>query len=296
MGILFILIHGIVCVTVFLLMRTGRLKSQSAVLTAVIFVPVCGLVILYIEECRERKLLNISRQLGLESFKISDVRYKRIAVDDDSDKDITVPLEEAISVNDASIRRRLMMDILHRNPEEYIELLQMTRTADDTELTHYATTTMMEIQNRYEAEIHDISKEYRDNPGDVGSLKRYRRLLQKYIDSGLISGRILEIYRRQLDSVLRELCRKAPDNSRYYKDYIRNRLALGSTEGLEKELIEMLDRWQDDESVYQIYVEYLWDKGRGSEIPRVLQQLKDRAVYISGNGRAWLKFWEKREL
>ena len=143
MDFLVVLIHLIVCIVIFLLMKQGKIKSSMVVYPAVVLVPVCGLALLVIEEYRVRNTTQKERQVGVESFKISDIRYKRIEVDDDSNETITVPLEEAISVNNASVRRKLMMDILHRNPEEYIELLQMTRTADDTELTHYATTTMM---------------------------------------------------------------------------------------------------------------------------------------------------------
>ena len=186
MDFLVVLIHLIICIVIFLLMKQGKIKSSMVVYPAVVLVPVCGLVLLVIEEYRVRNTTQKERQVGVESFKISDIRYKRIEVDDDSNETITVPLEEAISVNNASVRRKLMMDILHRNPEEYIELLQMTRTADDTELTHYATTTMMEIQNKYELEIHKLSEEIKENPRELQVLKKYRKVLLKYIDSGLI--------------------------------------------------------------------------------------------------------------
>ena len=171
MDFLVVLIHLIICIVIFLLMKQGKIKSSMVVYPAVVLVPVCGLVLLVIEEYRVRNTKQKERQVGVESFKISDIRYKRIVVDDDSNETITVPLEEAISVNNASVRRKLMMDILHRNPEEYIELLQMTRTADDTELTHYATTTMMEIQNKYELEIHKLSEEIKENPKELQVLK-----------------------------------------------------------------------------------------------------------------------------
>lgn len=296
MEIILILIHLTVCIAVYLLIKCGRLKSSLIILPAVAFIPVCGLIILCIEECRARKVFLSERQLGVESLKVSDVRYKRIEVDDDTDKDITVPLEEAITVNSANVRRRLMMDILHRNPEEYIDLLQMTRTAEDTELTHYATTTMMEIQNHYEAQIHEISQEYRENHADIRVLKMYRKVLLKYIESGLISGRVLEIYRKQLDDVLSELCRQLPENMSYFENYIENRIILGENTNLEAMIHEMIEKWPKEESVYRIYVEYLWNNNRGDEIWDVLEQIKNTDVYLSGRGKDWLTFWEKKDL
>lgn len=295
MDFLVVLIHLIICIVIFLLMKQGKIKSSMVVYPAVVLVPVCGLVLLVIEEYRVRNTKQKERQVGVESFKISDIRYKRIVVDDDSNETITVPLEEAISVNNASVRRKLMMDILHRNPEEFIELLQMTRTADDTELTHYATTTMMEIQNKYELEIHKLSEEIKENPKELQVLKKYRKVLLKYIDSGLISGKILEIYRAQLDDILRKLCEMLPENRVYFQDYIRNQIALGKN-NIDGQIMDMINRWPDEVQVYQIYVEFLWNSNRGDEIPGVLNRLKERNVYLSSEGKAWLEFWEQKDI
>ena len=296
MDFLVVLIHLIICIVIFLLMKQGKIKSSMVVYPAVVLVPVCGLVLLVIEEYRARNTKQKERQVGVESFKISDIRYKRIEVDDDSNETITVPLEEAISVNNASVRRKLMMDILHRNPEEYIELLQMTRTADDTELTHYATTTMMEIQNKYELEIHKLSEEIKENPKELQVLKKYRKVLLKYIDSGLISGKILEIYRAQLDDILRKLCEMLPENRVYFQDDIRNQIALGKNDNIDGQIMDMINRWPDEVQVYQIYVEFLWKSNRGDEIPGVLNRLKEGNVYLSSEGKAWLEFWEQKDL
>ena len=296
MDFLVVLIHLIICIVIFLLMKQGKIKSSMVVYPAVVFVPICGLVLLVIEEYRVRNTTQKERQVGVESFKISDIRYKRIVVDDDSNETITVPLEEAISVNNASVRRKLMMDILHRNPEEFIELLQMTRTADDTELTHYATTTMMEIQNKYELEIHKLSEEIKENPKELQVLKKYRKVLLKYIDSGLISGKILEIYRVQLDDILRKLCEMLPENRVYFQDYIRNQIALGKNDNIDGQIMDMINRWPDEVQVYQIYVEFLWKSNRGDEIPGVLNRLKEGNVYLSSEGKAWLEFWEQKDL
>ncbi len=295
MGIIFVLVHLAVCVAVYFFIKCGRLKTSLIVFPVVVFVPVCGLILMGIEECRTRNWFG-GRPLGVELLKIADVRYRRIEVDDDSDKKITVPLEEAISVNSATVRRRLMMNILRHNPEEHIDLLQMTRTSDDTELTHYATTAMMEIQNSYEARIHEISKRYRENHSDIRVLKTYRNVLVKYIESGLISGKILEIYRRQLDEVLGTLCRLVPENRGYFENYIENRIVIGDEDDLEHEISGMLKKWPEEESVYRLYVEYLWKNNRGEEIPGVLAQMKKAGIYLSGNGKTWFTFWEKKDL
>lgn len=237
-----------------------------------------------------------TREIGLESFKIQDVKYQRIQMDENQNEEITVPLEEALLVNDAPVRRKLMMDILHKNPEEYIELLQKTRTADDTELTHYATTTMMEIQGKYEARIHELGEALAAEPENVEIMKKCRRVLKKYIGSGLLSGNILEIYRHQLDEIEEMLLRKDPENQNYTFERFENRIALGDYEGMEEELEQAVRRWPQEERVYQIYVEYYWHMRQGEKIREILETMKTEHVYLTSEGKKWYEFWNKKEL
>ena len=61
------------------------------------------------------------------------------------------------------VRHSLMLDILHKNPNEYIAILQKARNSDDTEVTHYATTMMMEIQTEYEKKLQQYEKTYKEH-------------------------------------------------------------------------------------------------------------------------------------
>lgn len=289
-------LHLLVCAGVGVMMKAGKIKTKNLILPTVVFVPVWGLLLLFLEEYEASRKRMGTKEMGLESFKIQDVKYQRIQMDENQNEEITVPLEEALLVNDASVRRKLMMDILHRNPEEYIELLQKTRTADDTELTHYATTTMMEIQGKYEARIHELGEVLAAEPENVEIMKKSRRVLKKYINSGLLSGNILEIYRKQLDELEEMLLRRDPENQNYTFERFENRIALGDFEGMEEELNQAVRRWPEEERVYQIYVEYYWHMRQGEKIREILEKIKTEHVYLTSEGKKWYEFWDKKEL
>lgn len=290
----FTILHLCVCAGAGVMMKAGKIQTRSLIFPAVLYIPVWGVLLLAVEMYELRRKQMGTKEIGLDSLKIVDVKYQRIEVDENQNQEITVPLEEAILVNDASVRRRLIMDILHKNPEQYIELLQKTRTAEDTELTHYATTTMMEIQGKYEAQIHACRQEVEKRPENLNVLRRYQSVLKKYIDSGLISGTILEIYRNQLDEAEQLLLNQDPENRKYILERIENRIAMNKMDGIEQELNELLKKWPKEASVYRVFVEYYWKMNQGDKIEQLLMQMKKEDVYLTHEEKQWYEFWDTK--
>lgn len=294
-AVIFVVLHLIVCAGTGIGIWSGRIRTRYPIFPVVVFVPVWGILLLMLEENKAALRRRRAKEIGIESFKIQDVKYQRIEVDESKNQEITVPLEEAMLVNDASVRRRLMLDILRRNPEEYIELLQKASNAQDTELTHYATTTMMEIQGRYEAKIHALKEEVRQEPENTAVLRKYRRMLKKYIESGLITGNILDIYRRQLDEIEEQLVRQNPEKRKYVLERIENRIALGQCEGLEEELKQLAEDGGQEEEVYRVFVEYYWQTRQGDKMKELLEQMQEKNIYLTHEGKKWYEFWRERE-
>ena len=290
----FTILHLCVCAGVGIMIKSGKLQTRSLIFPAVLCIPVWGVLLLVVELYELRRKQMGTKQIGLDSLKIVDVKYQRIKVDDSQNQEITVPLEEAILVNEAPVRRRLIMDILHKDPEQYIELLQKTRTAEDTELTHYATTTMMEIQGKYEAQIHAYKEDVDRRPENLNALRRYQRVLKKYIDSGLITGTILDIYRNQLEEAEQLLLKQDPKNRKYHLESIENRIAMNRMEGVEQELTELLKQWPKEAQVYRVFVEYYWNMHKADKIQQLLSQMKKEEVYLTHEEKQWYEFWNTK--
>ncbi|MDO5521495.1 MAG: hypothetical protein Q4G58_13470 [bacterium] len=236
-----------------------------------------------------------NRDFEIEQLKIQDTKYRRIQIDQGENQDITVPLEEAIVINDEEVRRKLMLDILHKKPEDYINLLQRTRLSDDVELTHYATTSMMEIQSNYELNIQKLSQACRKNPDCLESLEKYRQELKSYIASGLISGTVLTIYRSQLHEVLIKLVTIDPEQKEYFRDLIENQVEMKQYSGIMEMLTLIKEKWKEEEIVYQLFVKYYFSIGRGDLIANVLEEVRENKVYLTNEGRNWFQFWSQEE-
>lgn len=289
-----LVLHISICLVVAVLMLKKILKVPSTLFPAVCFLPVCGLVLVLMEAQTREKQIRGEKDTGMGRATIDDVKYRQIPVSESGNKGEAVPLEEAILVNDATTKRGLLLEVLQRNPEDYIELLQKARMSDDTELTHYATTTMMEIQSGYELEIHRM-EELLQRESSYRNWSQYRVQLNGYIRSGLISGSILNIYRGKLVTAMEHMVEFEPENRKIMWECIENYIEMGNKEKAEQLLTESYKKWKDEEKLYHLMVDYCWTYGQGEKIPEILELIKNNRVYLSFEGKKWYDFWAKKE-
>ena len=95
-GILLLVIHIIICIVVYLLMRAGILKSTRMIMPLVCMVPAAGVAALLVLEIRSRGKQEILEEVGIEKLKINDEIHRSILMDEDPVEDRIVPLEEAL--------------------------------------------------------------------------------------------------------------------------------------------------------------------------------------------------------
>lgn len=285
--------HIMLCVLIWFLRLKRIMISSNEVMPIVICIPLWGALLAVFDEYAARKKLSCSKQFELEKLALTDKRYRSIEMDDSQNQQITVPLEEAMLINDAKTRRALMLDILHRNPNEYVNLLKRSRFSEDVELTHYATTTIMEIQSDYENQLQQSQMELQKDPENIKLLHEYEKVLKSYINSGLLSGNILIIERVELQRILEKLCSIYPEDRNLCIEYIQNELELGNTGNLEPILQHAKECWPGDERIYMLFVRYYRNSGQGHHVKDILAEVKEKNVYLTREGKEWYAFFHR---
>ncbi|MDD3369452.1 MAG: hypothetical protein PHP50_11310 [Lachnospiraceae bacterium] len=289
--IYFLIVHLVICIAVIMAKKIGWIHTRALMVPIVILLPVWGVLLLLEEEMQERLSYMGKRELEMDTMKVQDTRYRHIEVEATDEQNRTIPLEDALLLNDTGTRRRLMLDILHKNPNSYIDLLKRTRNESDVEIAHYATSTMMKIQTDFEKKLQLLSTDFQENSKDVDILREYENTLKEYIQSGLISKTVQMLYRKNLDSVLDELVALFPDHKRYQQEQVDNCMELGNYEKTELLLDRADHRWPDDEAFIMLRVKYLYMNHKGEQIRKILDDIKERNVYLSNKGRKWYRFW-----
>lgn len=297
-------IHILTCVFVYFGIRSNTIPVKMYVFPMVVFVPVAGLL------C----CLVISRQIffhkngdwdtDTDRLKINEETYRSFLTAPEEEQKEIIPLEEVLIVNDAKVRRKLIMDILHDNPERYMDVLMQARLNEDVEVVHYATTAMAELSKSYDDRLQKLGQEYENDPDNRENINRYCFYLKQYLENGLAEG-TLEITRREqysrllekrkiLESVEieRQTEKGRRDLKNTFRELIKNEFFLSHNERAAELLEEMEKLFVGTEEYMMLKAELYVRLGMREAFKEQIRQIESSGIYLSHENRETLKFWK----
>lgn len=293
-GIILVVIHIICCVAVYLAARSHILKVKKILMPVVIFVPLWGLLCVLILNLDVIVRNGRTKEAGVEKMRVNDEIYKSIFVNEAANEKEIVPLEEALIINEPRQRRKLIMDVLNDNPEDYIELLQQARMNEDVEVVHYATTAMAELSKEYDLKLQKLEREYVKTPDDTEVLYAYCDFLGDYIAQGMAQGQMLLMQRNQYDRLLEKKV-SLTGKVRDYAELADNRLELKDYSRAAESIEFMETRWPQKEEVWLLKLKYFAMQSRGEKISELISEIDRQHIYLSGKGKEMLAFWREQK-
>lgn len=290
MAVFLVILHIVICLVLYLLMRAGILKSTTMVVPLMFFVPVWGLGCFLVLELRSRVNPDSYEEVGIEKLKINDEIHKSILMDEDTSQGRVVPLEEALLVNDPHTRRDLMMEIMYADPGDYVGQLQEARMNDDTEVVHYAVTALTELQKDYDLEFQRMDRELAENPGDEKVLNDYMALIERYLESGLPEGSARRFQLRNYSDILEQRLENN-ENIVLWNKKTDADLKIGEYDAAYQGIQRMMDLWPRDERGYLRLIQYYALVRDRKGIDQAIDLIRKRGIYLSPDGRSVLQFW-----
>ncbi len=295
MIVIFLLIHIILCIIIYLLMRLSILKAERMIMPLVCLVPVWGILALFFLEIRNRGKRETLEDVGIEKLKINDEIYRSILMDEDPIEDRVVPLEEALLINDPATRRELMMEVMYSNPDDYVEQLKEARTNDDTEVVHYAVTALAELQKEYDFRFQELDWEMEKNPDDDEVTDKYIKLLNQYLDSGIAEENDMDIKLRTYSGILERKLKNTPESFALWKEKIKTDLKIREYETALEDIQYIVENWEKEEAGYLLLIQYYSALKDRQGIDRTLEQVSRRRIHLTPRGRREISFWKKDE-
>ena len=140
-----LLIHALVCLMLWTLMKLGLLPVRGHMLAVIVLVPLWGPLLVVLLSVCSAVFGEGLKGSALESLRFNDDLHRSMSVPSGEDDSGVVPLEEALIVNDPAYRRRLMLSMLTEEPDAYLAQLQAAKLNDDVEVAHYAATAVAQI-------------------------------------------------------------------------------------------------------------------------------------------------------
>lgn len=287
---IFLIIHVVICVLVYILSMAGVLKCSRLSAVIALLVPVWGILCTVILEVKTRHGSEASREVDIEKMLTNDEIHRSILMDEDAGADTVVPLEEALLVNDVSTRRELMMDVMYADPGDYVSQLQSARMNDDTEVVHYAVTALVELQKEYDIEFQRLERILALDPDDGAALSEITSLTERYLESGLVEGNLMDIQLVNYSGYLEKKLEKTESVVLRAKKAAAD-LKLREFGSAYEGILKMIELWPRDERGYLLFIKYFALVKDRAGIDHVLKMISENNVYLSPSGRGEVSFW-----
>jgi hypothetical protein len=284
LGLLIILHLSLCAIWYFWAKKTG--KEAAVLMLVVLCLPVIGIVAAIIctrliGEDRETPVSKMYRMVEKDIMTVNAGRQEL---------DVVVPFDEIMLLSNDQSRREVMMHILRRDPFLYLEVLKAAKSSSDVEVTHYATTTIIEIQRDLDIAMQEAGEAYSADNDDIDSVNRYINTLSSYINTGLLlENRMLQL-RNELSDVLEHKLSIFPNSRSAHLLLIENDINLGRHERAAQVAADMREKWPTDEASWLKSLHVYMASGNAEKKANIASQIKNEIIHWSRSGREEAEF------
>lgn len=283
-----LLIHALVCLVLWTLIKLGMLQVRGHMLPAMVLVPLWGPLLQVL--CARGEAFGDALEDGtLESLRLNDEIRRGMQVQVREGDAGVVPLEEALIVNDPSDRRRLMLSMLTEDPDAYLAQLQSAKLNDDVEVAHYAATAVAQISKESDLKLQQLERAFKTDPS-TENLGAYCDYLGTYLDSGLAEGRVEQIQRQQYARLLARRCEREDGAALR----IRYAAALADADELDEAeavIMQLVAEVPDEQEAWMLCLRLAVMRCDGEAVQQVIDAIDNQHVYLSAENREKLAFW-----
>ena len=288
-----LLIHALVCLVLWTLMKLGLLPVRGHMLAVMVLVPLWGPLLVVLLIARSAVFGDDLKDTTLEALRINDDMHRSMLVQGREGDDGVVPLEEALIVNDPGDRRRLMLSMLTEDPDAYLAQLQAAKLNDDVEVAHYAATAVAQISKESDLKLQQLERAFKTDPS-AQNLNAYCDYLGTYLASGLAEGRVAQIQRQQYARLLARRCERE-DGLALRVRYATALADAGEVDEAEDVAERLVADTPDEQDVWMLCLRLAVLRHDGEMVQRVIDAVDKQHVYLSAENRERLAFWREGE-
>lgn len=290
---LLVIIHALVCLVLWTLMKLGLLPVRGHMLAVIVLVPLWGPLLVLLLCARSRAFGDACHAGTLESLRLKDDMRRGVLVQGRETDAGVVPLEEALIVNDAGDRRRLMLSMLTEDPSAYLAQLQAAKLNDDVEVAHYAATAVAQISKESDLKLQQLERAFKADPS-AQNLDEYCDYLGDYLASGLAEGRVAQIQRQQYARLLARRCERE-DGTALRIRYATVLADAGELDEAEAVTTQLVADEPDEQEAWMLCLRIAVMRRDGEAVQQVIDAIDNQHVYLSAENREKLAFWRDGE-
>lgn len=287
---LFLGIH-LVCVFIYAaVILTGISNHKKTFFPLILFIPGFGLLTALVIDIYYFFAGHNQKPVEIATFSLDENIYWK-PIRNRQEENNLVPLEEAISINDTMVRRKLMLESLYDNPSKYIDILMIARKNDDIETVHYASTTISKIQRDFQLEIQRLSVAIEKDPDNLEILDEYIEVVQSYINSNILEDYLLKHQRILFDNILSKRLEFGKNNKKVLLKKIENNLALKNFPAALHDSRTLQETYPDDEQVWIQALQVCVESKDQQKLQETVDEIKNLNIVWTNTGRKVISTW-----
>lgn len=201
-----------------------------------------------------------------------------------------VPIEEALLLNDNSIKRKLLLDILKGDIVKNAALLKLSLGNEDTETSHYAATGIVEIKRMLLQEVQECDSKY-ESMKNTAELVSYAYALKNYHGCGLLDETEGRKAKAIYHGVLKELLKVHSQEAEFFTDIINYEIEAGNFKLAGEYCKKFMAAFEQDEKPYLMYMKLYYRSRDRKGFEGMLRALKSSTISLSHNAWSIIKFW-----
>ena len=205
-----------------------------------------------------------------------------------------VPLEEAIMINDAKTRRKYLLETLYDDPLKYLDVLLVAKNNDDVETSHYATTSISNVQRSFQLSIQKLAIDVENNPDDLDLLDDYIGTLANYIESGLLEEHLLRNMRLVYSKVLDRKLAKIENDKAALIEKLRNSIALNDYVSAFEASDLLKKHYSEDEETWIESIRVCVEGNDQNKLLETVRAMQNQKVFWTKLGKEQIAPWVSR--
>ncbi len=291
--IIFYIVQMIIAIVIVVKSLIAKKKIPLEKIAILILIPIFGLFIPFLGV-----LLPHKKQEGdlddvfdhdVENIR-NDIRYEKIV---EIEKEINyVPLDEAIILNNASVKRELILDLSKNDARGYLGFLRLAMEDSDMETSHYAASLIMEVNRTFQSKIQKCIINYNADPTNVDNLKSYVDIMEQYYNSGLLDENNEQKYALEYSKLMGELLQSGYYSEKLFKEKINIDIKLDKLDNLFSWVSMYKEKYPESEAPYLLTMKYYYYMNDIAGIKQVLGFLEQSHINKTLKGEDMIRYWK----
>ncbi len=285
---------NLICAFVCLCIQVARKKNQYGVVISlvILFCPIISVLVILISALIHKVFFRkLSEKLNPQDLSFKKDRVE-LVVGANVRQDVQmVPIEEALIVSDKFSKREAILNVLKQDYSDSLETIKDAVGNWDSEIAHYAATTISDVIERFKTGEIQLRKEFEEEPIPENA-SAYVKFVADFLEKELLSD--FEHWKYVMDFSdffinLRDIyyeCFSVRDCNRMLSLLISCKEYKVANEWMDY----LFFHCEPDVDTYKNGLNYYYEQADYENFMKLLQEMRDSSLVLDAEAIEWIRF------